>query len=36
MKDYAVYQGDGNIKGSRDATRYAFSVELIANGDVWI
>ena len=29
MKDYAHYQGNADIKGSRDATRYAFEVEII-------
>ncbi len=36
MKDYAHYQGNADIKGSRDATRYAFEVEIITDGDVWM
>ena len=31
MKDYALYQGQAQIMGSRDATRYAFKVELITH-----
>ena len=29
MKDYAVYQGNSEIKGSRDAVRYSAQVGLI-------
>ncbi|MFM2291035.1 MAG: hypothetical protein RIS29_848 [Bacteroidota bacterium] len=29
MKDYAIYQGNNSIAGSRDAIRYALSVGLI-------
>ena len=36
MKDYAMYQGNPEIGGSRDAIRYAFSSNLIADGDVWM
>ena len=36
MKDYASYQGNINIAGSRDAIRYAFSANLISNGDKWM
>jgi nucleotidyltransferase substrate binding protein (TIGR01987 family) len=36
MKDYAEYQGNFEIKGSRDATREAFGMKLINNGDVWM
>lgn len=36
MKDYAHYQGNANIKGSRDATREAFGMALIANGEDWM
>ena len=36
MKDYFVYQGDTSITGSRDATRAAFSVELIVDGQGWM
>ena len=36
MKDYAVYQGNSEIGGSRDAIRFAFSSNLISNGDGWM
>jgi len=36
MKDYAVYQGNSSIGGSRDATREAFQLQLISNGDLWM
>lgn len=36
MKDYALYQGNTEIAGSRDAIRYAFSSNLISNGDMWM
>ena len=36
MKDYAVYQGNVNFGGSRDATREAFQLQLISDGEVWI
>ncbi|MCA1760931.1 MAG: nucleotidyltransferase substrate binding protein [Bacteroidales bacterium] len=36
MKDYALYQGNSEIGGSRDAIRYAFSAKLISNGDLWM
>ena len=36
MKDYAAYQGNNLIKGSRDATREAFNMELITDGEVWM
>lgn len=36
MKDYFVYQGDISITGSRDATRAAFSVQLIEDGQGWM
>jgi nucleotidyltransferase substrate binding protein (TIGR01987 family) len=36
MKDYALYQGNPEIGGSRDAIRYAFSSKLISNGDMWM
>lgn len=36
MKDYAEYQGIQNIGGSRDATREAFSMQLIRQGQVWM
>lgn len=36
MKDYAEYQGNTSIGGSRDATREAFKLQIISNGDVWM
>lgn len=36
MKDYAQFQGNYNIGGSRDATGEAFSLKLITNGQVWM
>lgn len=36
MKDYFFYQGNSNIRGSRDATREAFQNTLIADGEGWM
>jgi nucleotidyltransferase substrate binding protein (TIGR01987 family) len=36
MKDFAEYQGNTNIKGSRDATREAFKMGLITKADEWM
>ncbi len=36
MKDYARYQGNPDVGGSRDATREALQLQLIANGTVWM
>jgi len=36
MKDYAEYQGNSNIGGSRVASREAFKLQLVSNGDVWM
>ena len=36
MKDYFSYQGTQNITGSRDATREAYSKNLIEDGDGWM
>ena len=36
MKDYFVFQGDTSINGSRDATRAAFAVQLIEDGQGWM
>lgn len=36
MKDYAEYQGNPNIGGSRDASREAFQLKLITNGHIWM
>jgi nucleotidyltransferase substrate binding protein (TIGR01987 family) len=36
MKDYAEYQGNNTIGGSRDAIREALQLRLISNGGVWM
>ncbi|PCI42532.1 MAG: nucleotidyltransferase [Moraxellaceae bacterium] len=36
LKDYLQYQGEQNLLGSRDATRKAFSVGLITDGEQWM
>ncbi|KAA0988708.1 nucleotidyltransferase substrate binding protein [Dyadobacter aurulentus] len=36
MQDFFVYQGNTEIRGSRDATRQAFSTDLIADGESWM
>lgn len=36
MKDYFYYQGNTEIRGSRDATREAFKYNLISSGEVWM
>ena len=36
MKDYAYYQGNTEIGGSRDATREPFKMNLIKNGHLWM
>jgi nucleotidyltransferase substrate binding protein (TIGR01987 family) len=36
LKDYLQDQGNQNIKGPKDATREAFKVELIADGESWM
>ena len=36
MKDYTEYQGNPNIGGSRDASREAFQLKLVANGHIWM
>lgn len=36
MKDYAIYQGNSTIGGSRDATREAFQLHLVSDGHVWM
>ncbi len=36
LKDYLQDQGNQNIKGSKDATREAFKVGLIADGEQWM
>ena len=36
MKDYAEYQGNSSIGGSRDTSREAFQLKLITNGHIWM
>ncbi|GHS92289.1 nucleotidyltransferase [Planctomycetales bacterium] len=36
MKDYAAYQGNNAVGGSRDATREALALKLIDDGEVWM
>lgn len=36
MKDYFFYQGNTEIRGSRDATREAFKFNLIEKGEIWM
>lgn len=36
MKDYAIYQGNNNIGGSKDATQEAFQLQLISDGHIWM
>ena len=36
LKDYLQDQGNQNIKGSKDATREAFKVDLISDGEQWM
>lgn len=36
MKDYAEYQGNFTIGGSRDASREAFQLNLISDGHLWM
>lgn len=36
MKDYALFQGEHTVRGSRDATRAAFEMGLIEDGEVWM
>ncbi|GJM65003.1 nucleotidyltransferase substrate binding protein [Persicobacter diffluens] len=36
MKDYAIYQGNTTVGGSRDAIRQAFKLNLITDGKLWM
>jgi len=36
LKDYLEDQGEQNIRGSKDATRAAFKVSLISEGELWM
>jgi nucleotidyltransferase substrate binding protein (TIGR01987 family) len=36
MKDYAFFQGNSTVGGSRDATKEAFQLQLINNAETWM
>ena len=36
IKDFFYYQGNTEIRGSRDAVREAFATGIIKNGDAWM
>jgi len=36
MRDYSTYQGNPNVGGGRDATREAFKLQLISDGNCWM
>lgn len=36
MKDYAFFQGNSTIGGSRDATREAYKLQIIEKADIWM
>ncbi len=36
MKDYLEYEGYQNIAGSRSATRAAFNIDLLEDGQAWM
>ena len=36
LKDFLEYQGNTGITGSRDASREAFRVGLVSDGDTWM
>jgi len=36
MKDYAEFQGNASVGGSRDATREAFRLNLVEDGSLWM
>lgn len=36
LKDYLEDQGNQNVKGSKDATREAFKVALVKDGEQWM
>jgi nucleotidyltransferase substrate binding protein (TIGR01987 family) len=36
MKDYAAYQGNSQVGGSRDATREAFKMLIIKDAETWM
>jgi len=36
LRDYSLYQGYNEIRGSRDAIRQAISINLISDGETWM
>ncbi len=36
LKDYLEYQSAINVRGSRDAVKESFKIELINNGQIWL
>ena len=36
IKDFLNYQGNQNIYGSKDATREAFNLNIISEGEIWM
>ena len=36
MKDYAEYQGNSTIGGSRDASREALQLKILSEGEIWM
>ncbi|MFV8341269.1 nucleotidyltransferase substrate binding protein [Flavobacterium sp. XS2P39] len=36
MKDYAFFQGNSTVGGSRDATREAYKLQIIEDGEIWM
>lgn len=36
MKDYAFFQGNSTVGGSRDATRESFKLQIINNPETWM
>jgi nucleotidyltransferase substrate binding protein (TIGR01987 family) len=36
MKDYAEFQGNSTIGGSRDASREALQLKIITDGEIWM
>ncbi len=36
MKDFEEYQGNFEIRGSRDATRAALKIKIISDGEIWM
>lgn len=36
MKDYAFFQGNSTVGGSRDATKEAYKLQIIENAETWM